>query len=154
MAKKKWPPPGFPLVEGEHRLTASWSIRLPGQFARRIEDGSLVLWRPGLTIRLAAWNNDHGQSQADRAARIKKCASPNRFAEQEAVANGVTRFSYRLRDDNNDGPVESVYGFVIGDDGHLQLGIYFDDPADEQVARELVQGVSLRGTAEQRPRRG
>jgi hypothetical protein len=149
MAKKKWPPPGFPLAEGELPLTASWSIRLPGQFARRIEDGSLVLWRPGLTIWLVAWNNDHGQSQADRVAWIKKSASPKRFAEQEAEAGGVTRFSYRLRDDSDDGPVESVYGFVIGDDGHLQLSIYFDDPTDERVARELVQGVSLRGTVEQ-----
>ena len=50
MARKKWPPSGFPLVEGEHRLTATWSMYLPEQFARRIEDGSLVLWLPGLTI--------------------------------------------------------------------------------------------------------
>jgi hypothetical protein len=148
MSGKKWPPPGIPLVEGEYPLTASWSIRLPGQFARRIEEGALVLWRPGLTIWLTAWNNDHGEFQADRVARIKKSASPERFAEQEAVAGGVTRFSYRLRDDSDDGPVESVYGFVIGDDGHLQLAIYFDDPLDELVARELVLRVSQGATAE------
>ena len=148
MAKKKWPPPGYPLVEGEHLLTATWSIRLPGQFARRIEDGSLVLWRPGLTLWLVAWNNDHGQSQAEGLARVKRSASKQRVAEQELAAEGVTRFSYRLLDESEAGPVESLYGFVFADDGHLQLSIYFDDPADERVARELVESATLRAQAE------
>src|SRR5215469_5626546 len=131
MPAKKWPPPGFPVVENDHALTASWSIYLPEKFARRVEEGALVLWRPGLTVWLTAWNNDHGESQADRLAWVKQSASAARFAERESNADNVTRFSYRLRDQNEDGPVESVYGFVISEAGHLQLAIYFDDPADE-----------------------
>jgi hypothetical protein len=64
----KWPPPGFPIVEGDYALTARWSLYLPEKFARRLEDGSLVLWRHGLTIWLAAWNNDRAESQAQRLA--------------------------------------------------------------------------------------
>lgn len=142
---KKWPPPGFPVVEGDHRLTDTWSIHLPERFARRIEEGSLVLWRPGLTIWLTAWNNDKGESRAKRLASIKKSASKKRYAEKVDRADAVTRYSYRLRDENEDGEVESVYGFVIGDGGHLQLSIYFDDPADEAEARQLVEGVAVRG---------
>jgi hypothetical protein len=141
---KKWPPPGFPLVQGDHALRAIWSIHLPEPFARRTEEGSLVLWRPGLTIWLTAWNNDHGESQAKRLAAIKKSTSKDRFAEQEGKANNVTRYSYRLRDRNEDGPVESVYAFVMNDDGHLQMAIYFDDPADEAKARQLVDSVCER----------
>jgi hypothetical protein len=141
---KKWPPPGFPLVEGDHVLTETWVIRLPEPFARRLEEGSLVLWRPGLTVWLTAWNNDNGESQAERLARIKKAASKKRFAEHELKADNVSRYSYRLRDENEDGEVESLYAFVINDDGHLQMSIYFDDPADEARARQLADSVTER----------
>jgi hypothetical protein len=147
MPAKKWPPPGFPLVEGDHALTATWSIHLPEQFARRIEDGSLVLWRPGLTLWLAAWGNDSNQTQAQRLAWIKDEASPAGFDVRESVPGGVTRFSYRLRDQSEDGPVESLNAYVIGDDGHLQLSVYFDDAADAAMAQRLVDSVAVRKQA-------
>jgi hypothetical protein len=141
---KKWPPPGFPIVEGDHLLTATWSIHLPKRFARRVEDGQLVLWRPGFTIWMTAWNNDHGESKAKRLAGIKKSASPGRFADHECEDKNLTRYSYRLRDEKEKGPVESLYGFVICDDGHLQMAIYFDNPTDEAEARQLVERVAER----------
>jgi hypothetical protein len=144
MSGKKWPPPGFPIVEGDHALTAKWAVRLPEPFARRVEDGSPCLWRPGLTIWVAAWNNDRRQSQAERLRWVKEAASPDRFAESEASADGLTRYRYRLRDESEDGPAESVNGYVIADDGHLQLGIYFDDPADAERALKLVDCFTRR----------
>lgn len=147
MSAKKWPPLGFPLVQGDHALTATWSIHLPEQFARRVEDGSLVLWRPGLTLWLAAWGNDNKQAQAERLTSIKNEASPARFDARELVSGGVTRFSYRLRDENDGGPVESLNAYVIRDDGHLQLSVYFDDVADAPEAQKLVDSVAVRRQA-------
>jgi hypothetical protein len=141
---QNWPPPGFPLVEGRYPLTAEWSIHLPEKFARRVEDGSLVLWRPGLTIWLAAWGNDRRESREVRLAWVKQEASPQRYAESESEADGITRYSYRLRDKNEDGPVESVSGYIFSDDGHLQLAVYFDDPNDESKARRIVDSVERR----------
>ena len=141
-ARGAWPPPGFPIVEGDQLLTETWRIRLPAKFTRRTEDGSLVFWRPGLTIWLTAWNNDRGESQAQRLRRIKEIASPSRFAEHESTDGGLTRFSYRLRDETDEGPVEAIYGFVLGDDGDLQFSVYFDDPADETMARRIVDSVT------------
>jgi hypothetical protein len=138
-----WPPTGFPVVEGEHTLTAEWSIRLPERFARRIEDGALVLWRPGLTIWLSVWNNDRGESRYSRLRGAKEWASPNRFAESEDTTS-LTRYTYRLRDEGESGPVESVQGFVIGDSGQVQIAIYFDSPTDEVVARRLIESVTER----------
>jgi len=126
-------------------LTPRWTIHLPEQFARRVEEGSLVLWRPGLTVWLVAWGNDNNETQAERLAWIKNEASPDRFDEHEAVQGGVTRFSYRLRDESEDGPVESLNGYIIGDDGHLQLSVYFDDLGDAAEAQRLVDSVALRG---------
>ncbi len=38
MSRKEWPPPHFPIVEGDLALTETWAIHLPDKFARRIED--------------------------------------------------------------------------------------------------------------------
>jgi hypothetical protein len=138
---KKWPPPGFPLVEGHHPLTETWSIDLPEQFARRVEERSLVLWRPGLTIWLTAWGNDNYQSRTARLTEIKKTVSKHRFGERETAEKSLTRYSYRLHEE---GPVEALYAFVLGDTGQLQIAIYFDDPADEATARLLADSVAER----------
>jgi len=106
-----------------------------------------VLWRPGLTIWLAAWGNDNDETQSERPAWIKDEASPARFDAREAVGGGVTRFSYRLRDENEDGPIESLNAYVISEDGHLQLSVYFDDPADATKAQQLIDSVALRRQA-------
>jgi hypothetical protein len=142
--QKKWPPPGVPLVEGTHALNAAWSIHLPGEFARRVEDDSLVLWRPGLTIWLAIWNNDRGESQAERLAAIKKSAAKARHSEQERVTTHESRYSYRLRDENEAGPIESLNAFIITNDEHLQIAVYFDDPATEAAAVQLVESITRR----------
>ncbi len=139
-----WPPPGFPLVEGEHVLTPAWAIHLPESFARRIENASLVLWRPGLTLWLNVWGNDRGEPQAQRLAAFKSVAAKARFAEREVVANGVTRFAYRLRDDSDHGPVESLNALIFSDEGHLQMSVYFDDPVDETKAWQLADRVVAR----------
>lgn len=144
MPGKKWPPPGFPIVDGDHGITETWSIHLPERFARRIENGSLVLWRPGLTIWLEAWQNDHDETQADRLDWMKDVASPSRFDIRESTSGGVTRWSYRLLDRNENGPVESLYGTVISDDGHLQIAVYFDEAADAAEAQQIVDSVTYR----------
>ena len=147
MSKKTWPPPGFPLVEGDYALTETWALHLPDEFARRVEDGSLVLWRPGLTIWLAAWGNDNSESQAQRLNLIKRDASPERFAEAESKAKQVTRYRYRLRDENENSPLESLSAFILNDDGLLQMAVYFDDPNDEAKARALAESVVERKRA-------
>jgi hypothetical protein len=93
---------------------------------------------------LTAWNNDRNESAAKRLAWFKSAASKDRFAEQETTADNLIRYSYRLRDRNDDGPVESLNALVIGDDGHLQLSVYFDDPSDEGKARQMVDSVARR----------
>ena len=147
LSAKKWPPPGFPLVQGDYALTETWIIHLPEEFARRVEDGQLVLWRPGLTFWLAVWGNDNNETQAARLAWMKDEANPARSDARESVGGGVTRFSYRLRDESEDGPVESLNACVIAADEHLQMSAYFDDVADAAKAQQIVDGVTVRRQA-------
>lgn len=133
-----WPPPGFPIVEGKHALTNTWSLTLPQPFARRIEDGSLVLWRPGITLWIAAFNNDQNESQASRLAELAASMSPEARDRHDHVAGGVTRMRYRITED-----AETLMALAIADSGHLQLAVYFDDPADERVAIQIVDSITL-----------
>jgi hypothetical protein len=114
------------------------SITLPVPFARRIEDGSLVLWRPGLTLWILAFNNDQRESQADRLASTKNIMSPKATSVREDAAAGLTRLTYRLLEDG----VKSVTAIIIGDAGHLQASIYFDEEADAATALRIAQSIA------------
>lgn len=135
-----WPPPGFPLVEGPHALTKSWSLVLPAPYARRIEDGALVLWRPGITLWINAWNNDKGESQAARLAHFKAVASADARDLAEEQRGGCTRLSYRLTEDG----VETITALVFSDAGHLQMSVYFDHEGDAPTAAQIVRSVASR----------
>ena len=133
--------PDFPVVTGGYQLTSSWSISLPLNFNRRIEGGSLILWRPGVTLYFIVWNIDHGESIAARLSRLKADISPEAFEYCEEIDGGVRRCSYRLVEEG----VHAVYGFAISDRGHVQAAVYLDDPADVELARSMLASIAENG---------
>jgi hypothetical protein len=46
-----------------------------------------------------------------------------------------------LHDENEDGPVDSLYEIIISEEDQIDMAIYFDDPANEAAARQLVASV-------------
>ena len=140
---QKGPPPGVPLVEGSYLVTDNWSIQLPERFARSMEGKTMVLWRPGFTVRITVWNNDPGNSRAERLAALKRAVSKKRYAEQEAESPYLTRYSYRLRDESDDHTRSKCYQVVLSEASHLHLAFYFDEVAEVQLARTLVESVTI-----------
>jgi type II secretory pathway pseudopilin PulG len=141
--------PDFPVVEGKYQMTKRWSITLPGRFNRRIEDGDLVIWRPGFTIWVSALNNDKNESKEDRLARLRKDVSPDAFDVEDVSEEGVLRLRYRLNETSEDRRVAAFYGFVVGVNGHIQLGIYFDDEGDVEKAKQIW--LSVKEAAAEQP---
>jgi hypothetical protein len=147
MAKSNaWPPLKYPIVEGEQAITPEWSIKLPAteKLARRVEDGSLVLWRPGLTVRVGIWNNDRHESQARRLAAAKTAAPARRRDEQESVADGLVRWSYRAKEETDRGMTDLLMASIFSRSDHARIAVYFDDASDATVAQQLVDGVTRR----------
>jgi hypothetical protein len=132
--------PGYPTVEGKYQMTREWSVLLPGPFNRRLEDGNLVLWCPGLTIWAAVWRNDHNKSAASRLGDIKAEVSEQAFDLEDEQDTKSLRFSYRLTE-SADRRCPSFYGFVVGQEGHVQLAFYFDDEADLAAAKEILRSL-------------
>jgi hypothetical protein len=70
----------FPTVDGHYALTASWGIDLPpGTFKRRVEEGAIVLWRPGLTAWIQVGSNDRDEAPEVRAEKLRNGCSPQAF---------------------------------------------------------------------------
>jgi len=134
--------PDFPYVIGRIGLTSDWSLELPLAFKLRLEDGAMVIWRPGFTIWLNAWNNDKAQSIADRQQHFATVASPDKFDQREETQDGRLYYSYRLDEPSEDKRVSALYAFVFNDEGHLQLSFYFDSEADANLAYEILASAN------------
>lgn len=140
--------PDFPIIEGRYPLSDTWSIHLPGPFFQRVEREDVCLWRPGLTVWLAVWNNDKAQTAAERLERIRSSISGDASDLTEESQEGVLRFAYRLQEVKQDKRVDAFYAYVIGDSGHVQLAIYFDDEEQLELAQTLWRGVKEVETTE------
>jgi hypothetical protein len=137
----------FPLVEGHYRMTDDWSIFLPEPFRRRIEKGSLVLWRPGITTWINVWDNDNGENAEERLSRIRADRSSDAFDEIREIEEGVLRYAYRLGEDAPDERVAALYGFAIGVTGHVQMAVYFDMENSLSFAESLWRSLKERPDA-------
>ena len=123
-------------------MTSDWAVTLPGQFNRRIEDRSLVFWRPGITAWIIAWNNDKAQSQQERLDWLRRDTSPEAFDYEVLTDGGVMRFAYRLTEPREEGVVHALYAFAIGVNGHIQMAIYFDSENDLELARGIWKSIN------------
>jgi hypothetical protein len=136
-----WPHPEHPLIEGRYKLTNQWLINLPQQFNRRIEDKSLVLWRPGVTFWMNIWGNTRNETQAQQLTKVKKDSSKERFRQEERIEVGITRYSYHLIGDHEEGPVYSIFAFIFNDYEHIQLTCYYDDAEDEESIHDIINSI-------------
>jgi hypothetical protein len=133
--------PDFPIVEGRYLITSDWAVTLPQQFNRRIDDDAMVFWRPGITAWIVVWNNNNNETQRERLEWLRSDIAADAFDLESLTDGDVTRFSYRLIERRDFETVYALYGFVIGDNGHVQLSIYFDDERDLETARAIVTGL-------------
>ena len=129
--------PDYPVVEGDYGLSEAWRIQLPAKFNRRIEEGALVLWRPGMTLYFVAWNNDLNDTIETRVNLLQADLNPKAFDPQSDEGEGYQSFTYRLTEED----VNQLYGFVVTDDGHLQVAISFDDEDDLDRVRAMFASI-------------
>jgi len=138
--------PQFPIVEGRYQMTHEWALVLPEKFNRRIEDGSMVFWRPGMTVWINVWGNGKSTSREDRLHRIKADVSPKAFDIEEQTTSNPWRYTYRIKEHDEQGKVAALYGFAVGESGHVQMAIYLDREADVanayDIARSLQESVA------------
>jgi hypothetical protein len=136
-------PRGITVVTGDHAMAPAWLLRLPVPYRRRIEDGSVVLWRHGVTV----WTHtvdDAPRTRANRVAELRKAISPKATELRITDDGRVVRIAYRLTEEASDGRQPALYGFVVADTGYIRLGIYFDRETDAPEAYAILESCTRR----------
>ena len=137
--------PDFPVVSGDYVMTKGWRISLGDQFNRRIEDGSLVLWKPELTFWINVWNNERGASPDELLQEIVVRANPDRTAEKTARVEATIHLTYELAEDDAERPDSasgSINGFIIAAPGYVQVSAYADTPEAHALAYRIINAIS------------
>ena len=134
--------PDFPVVEGKYQLTDDWSITLDQKHNRRIEDGSMVIWRPGFTVWLKVWKLKDGETPAQRLGELKKGIDKKATDPVEEKEGKPLRFSYRLKEEADDKRQAAFYGFAVGPESHVSVSIYFDREDDLKQAKEVFKSLT------------
>lgn len=137
--------PTFPVVSGAYTLTADWTINLPGEFNLRFEEKDLVIWRPGITLWIAVWGNDEGDTPDQRLSQLVDEIDVGAFHLVTEPDRDIRRFRYRLNEAGADGRVAPFYSFVAGQTGHVQMAIYFNDESDLPLAEQIWRSVRESG---------
>lgn len=130
--------PDYPVVEGLYWLTADWMVTLPFKMNRRLEDDSLVLWRPGFTIWISIWGND-GKTCRESYESVLEDANLGRFDENLIEQPEAIWFSYRLKEHL---PVPALYAFAFAPGGYIQAALYFDVESDLEHAKQISMSFS------------
>ena len=138
--------PDYPIVTGQYQMTDEWTVMLPEKFNRRVEEGSLVLWRPALTFWVIIWGNDGDVSTDERLTSILAAASSLRTDQQIERTGDIIRLTYELpaEDTSRSQPAyRSISGYVISALGHVQISAYFDTPLARTLGYEVIHSVQM-----------
>ena len=133
--------PDYPVVEGEYRLTNEWSVVLPEAFNRRFEGEQMVLWRPGFTIWLCAWMNNHRQSREERISADLARLPAAAYDVRQLPDDGALKLQYRLDEESDDERQPAFYSRAYGFSGHIQMSIYFDEEEHLEIAERLLNSL-------------
>jgi hypothetical protein len=136
----------FLSIHGQYKLDKEWTLTLPTEFKTRIEDGDLVIWKPGLTFWITIWGNAQSRSVAYRLKNIKEESAPKKANEIMNESNGQVLYSYELIERDEERLIKeylAIYAYKISDSGHVQITAYVDSNKDKNMAYEVIK--SLKG---------
>ena len=139
--------PDFPVVSGALPMPNGWQLVLPVSFNRRIEDGSLVLWRPDLTFWINVWNNDHQLSAEGQLNGILEVAASHRTDEHIDRSGGLIRLTYELAESAPGGELatcRSISGYAISPLGYVQISAYVDSPEARTLGYSVIHSLSAK----------
>ena len=138
-------PEDFPLVTGQYQMTKTWVIDLGDkEYRRRIEDGQMVIWRPGITM----WINVYGYPKDESAESFIKGIRSRSDLPADAkivTAPNENHFAYFFKEVEGDQTRYSLQTYTFGPDGHVLMAVYFDREHDLDWAKKLMNGLKFTG---------
>ena len=137
------PDPASREAIGVVQFADNWSLNFEQKHFRRTEDGSIVFWRPGFTMWIAVWPLQAAETTESCYGDVKEGISPKAFDLTEEVEGSVLKCAYRLDEESDDRRLPGFYCYAVGPTDYVQMAIYFDEPRDLEVAKEIWRSVAL-----------
>jgi hypothetical protein len=130
-----------PVEDGNVKITENWSFSVESRFLRRLENSSLVVWKPGFTIWMNVYNaNDLLLEQ--RIESVVNSRPEKAFDFKKSKSNDLVKMSYRMIEQGEKGEQPSAYIFGFTEKFEVHMTIYFDDdkflPDIESVFESLI----------------
>ncbi len=128
------------------RISDDWWIGIDETYRTRVEDGSLVFWRPERTIWISLWKDHDGRTVRERLDTwiAERNASATDLFKQED--NGLLRFGYLLEEPEEAGGQRlGVYSFTVSESYTVQMACYFDLEEDIAWATAVSKSLSFGG---------
>lgn len=133
--------PDFPIVEGDYFLSKYWTITLPIPLNRRVEDDSLVLWKPGLTFWMTQFQNN--QSRLPREMVLSLASNRNAEAtDYKEFEMGSLYVAHYFLEEENEGKRVFTFNYLIAsEDSLLLVSAYADDPNICKMSKQICQTI-------------
>ncbi|NUP09746.1 MAG: DUF2185 domain-containing protein [Polyangiaceae bacterium] len=139
------PPPKFPIVRDALKLPAPWLCDLPAYFYLREEDGALVLWREGLTMRLHFLFGASGKiSKEEALARNQQTRSRHAQNERIEHTEKSLRYSYDVGRAHSRQGCITLVGNVFTDKCWVMAEYQCDDAQAVANAQAVRKSLRLR----------
>ncbi|MBK7875004.1 MAG: DUF2185 domain-containing protein [Planctomycetes bacterium] len=132
----------LPDAEGETELSDGLVATLPGRFRRRVEDGALVLWRPGITAWVCAYDTGEKRDRWD-ADTLRSGIPESAFDRVEERAGELVRFAYRVHEPAPDQRRPAFQGLVLAPGHFVDVAVYFDEERDVEHALALWRSLRV-----------
>ncbi len=120
-----------PIVEGKVFVTKNWGFDVSSRMLRRVDDGSLVIWKPEFTIWLNAYASNE-RSIEERVKSIVEKRSDAAYDFQQVNENGLLKVRYQLIEKTDNEEQASAYIFGFTENHEIHISIYYD--SDKHLA--------------------
>ena len=126
------------------RISEEWWIGLDESYKTRVEDGSLVLWRPARTVWISIWNDRDGRTLRDRLAHWvaeRDIRAADLFQESDG---DLLRHGYLLAEpEETGGDRLGLYSYTVSTSSTVQMACYFDLQEDLGWATAVAKSLSF-----------
>jgi hypothetical protein len=135
----------YPVDEGYIQVSTSWGFSIAHHMLRRFDKGSLVIWRPGFTIWLEAYNSSDKSAEESISEMINK-ASPSKEKFEKLEMNGLHKARYYLEEETAGKVQTSAYILGFTENEGVHLAIYYDDAKHVSEIDEIWSTLKYEGT--------
>lgn len=134
-----------PVDKGNINITNEWSFNVSTRMVKRVDKGSLVIWRPGFTL----WIDTYKSEDKDISIREKKLLdiiSPERINFESIRKDQLQKIRYELTEQSGGYVQKSAYIFGLTESQEIHITIYYDDPKSISEVDEIWNTIACECT--------